>query len=464
VKSILCKYTHILQKSPNKIEYKRIIETKQHTIQTDHITSQHITMSDNGSLNPNQHLAFEQIISGKSIYLCGAGGTGKSFLLSRIISHYKLNGLNIGISAATGIAAIQIKGRTVHGLLGLGVATRTAAELFVRNRRKYPNLMKIIRNMNCLIIDEISMISAELLDKISNYLKLVRNRNSAFGGIQVILSGDFCQLPPVNGEYCFKSESWDAANLVYVELSQSMRQADDAEFVAMLGELRFGRCSDETLARLRELHGTQFAPGIEPTVLYSRNNDADAVNTAKLVKLMNSGKETQTYKVKTSNHVAAKVWVESLRIEEELVLCVGAQVMISVNLNVAAQVVNGSRGVITELLPDVVRVRLVCGRVEDITYYLLADEAEEDLWVSYIPLKLAYAVSIHKSQSLTLDAVVMDLGLSIFAPGQAYTAISRARTLGSIQVSAISQKSFKVSPEVVAFYKKMELEHPKPQS
>jgi ATP-dependent DNA helicase PIF1 len=403
-------------------------------------------------LNDKQRLAFEKILSGKNILLTGKAGSGKSYLISRISTHYKKNGLMLGVSATTGISALQIKGSTVHSLLGLGLGTKSAAELFVRNRRKFPKIIKEIKAMSALIIDEISMMSADMLIKISEYLVLARGANVPFGGLQMILCGDFCQLSPVSGDYCFKAPIWGDANIEMVELTQSMRQSGDEKFRNMLDELRFGSCSKEVLACLRSLNKTVFPEGIEPTILYSRNADVDYINTCKLVEIMNIGAETKTYKVKLSEHDLAKSWMDSLRIDDEIMLCEGAQVMLTINLNVAIGLVNGSRGVVLCILDDKVRVRFVNGLVEDIVYYVLKDETEDELFISYIPLKLAYAISIHKSQGLTLDAVEMDLGVSIFADGQAYTALSRARDLNSIRILSVSEKSFKVNKDVKTFY------------
>lgn len=306
--------------------------------------------------------------------------------------------------------------------------------------------------MSTLIIDEISMMPNDLFTKISEYLVLVRGANVPFGGLQLILCGDFCQLSPVSGDYCFKAPVWSDANLEMVELKLSMRQNGDEIFRNILDELRFGVCSKEVFERLRLLKTTKFPDGIEPTILHSRNADVDYINTCKLVELMNIGVDTKTYNVKLSENELSKPWMESLRIDDEIMLCEGAQVMLTINLNVEGGLVNGSRGVVLETHNDHVRVRFVNGKVEDIVYYVLKDELDVDLWISYIPLKLAYAISIHKSQGLTLDAVEIDLGVSIFADGQAYTALSRARDLHSIRLKAISDKSFKVNKDVLAFY------------
>lgn len=406
-------------------------------------------MSD---LNERQRLAFQKIITGKNILLTGKAGSGKSYLVTRIIDHYKRNGLKLGVSGMTGISALQIRGRTIHSLLGLGLATKSAVELYVTNRRKYPKLVRNIRDINALIIDEISMMSEDMFVKISEYLILVRGAKVPFGGLQLILCGDFCQLSPVSGTYCFKSSLWSDSNIETVELTESMRQRNDEEFRTMLDELRFGRCSKEIFERLNTLKGTVFPDGIEPTILYSRNVDVDYINTSKLVELMNLGTETHTYKAKIPNNELAKAWIDSLRIDDEIMLCEGAQVMLTINLNVETGLVNGSRGVVLETLKDSVKVRFRDGHIECIEYFVLKDDIDEELYISYIPLKLAYAISIHKSQGLTLDAVEMDLGVSIFAEGQGYTALSRARDLKSIRILAISNKAFKVNTDVLKFY------------
>lgn len=406
------------------------------------------------ALNEKQREAFEKIITGKNVFLTGKAGSGKSYLIKRIIEHYKINGLKLGVSATTGISALQIKGRTVHSLLGLGIGSKSAIELFTRNRRKFPKLIKDIRAMSALIIDEISMMSAEFLTTISEYLVLVRGANAPFGGLQIIFCGDFCQLSPVSGDYCFKARVWGDANIEVVELTESMRQNDEY-FRKILDELRFGICSDETFIMLRSLKNTKFPDGIEPTILYARNADVDMLNTSKLVDLMNIGVYTRTYKAKIGEDELSKTWMESLRIDDEIMLCEGCQVMLTVNLNVEAGLVNGSRGVVCEVLDEIVRVKFITGKVEDISYYVLKDEIDENLSVSYIPLRLGYALSVHKSQGVTVDALCIDLGASIFACGQGYTGLSRARNLESIRVMNISKVAFKVSPSVLAFYGRM---------
>jgi len=411
---------------------------------------------DLSQLNKDQQDACLKILDGKNVLLTGYAGTGKSFILKKIVDYFKERKTVIGITATTGISAIGINGRTIHSLLGLGLGTKTANELFIYNRKRNPKLIKYIKNLRVLIIDEISMLDDRLFEKISEYLCLIRNSFSGevFGGIQLILCGDFCQLPPVSGDYCFKSTIWSISNIEIVQLTIPMRQSEDAEFFEILNAVRWGNCSPEILMRLKALKDTEYLDGIEPTVLHSKNIDVDFINVNKLEELVDGGAEIVKYELKTSRNTLAKTWAESLKIPEVLDLCIGVQVMLSVNLSIERGLVNGSRGVVVKLDKTIVEVKFQNGLTEPITYFQKEDEDIKDLWISYIPLKLAYAISIHKSQSMTLDAVEMDLGLSIFSEGQAYTALSRARNLKSIRMKGISSKSFKSSLVVRDFYTK----------
>ena len=244
------------------------------------------------------------------------------------------------------------------------------------------------------------------------------------------------------------------SNITILQLTIPMRQSEDTEFFDILNVVRWGKCNPDILDKLKGLQNTTYLDGIEPTVLHSKNIDVDFINNNKLEELVDNGAEIIKYELKTSKNTLAKTWAESLKIPEILELCIGAQVMLFINLSIENGLVNGSRGVVVNLDKFGVDVKFQNGLIEKIAYFQKADEDIKDLWISYIPLKLAYAISIHKSQSMTLDAVEMDLGLSIFSEGQAYTALSRARNLKSIRMKAISHKSFKSSVDVQDFYTK----------
>jgi hypothetical protein len=364
----------------------------------------------------------------------------------------------------------------VHSFLGIGLARKSAEELAKSVRKERPFVAKKLAGLRLLIIDEVSMMDAELLEKISVYLGLVRGvPDKPFGDVQLVVCGDLCQLPPVQGTFCFKAPCWKAAGIRTIMLTESIRQAEDGEFLAMLEALRFGKCSEEVLKRLEACGDTVFEGGIEPTVLYSKNVDVDAVNEREYLKVLEraGGKEAERSFVTRytgGGGDRAKDWARSIRVADSVSLCVGAQVMVTWNVQVPVgsgglqalagvhntiNLPNGMRGVVVSFVEGsgdpIVRFR--SGREIAIpAVTVLNEESKPAMSVTFMPLKLAYAITIHKSQGMTLDAVVMDLGDSIFQEGQAYTALSRARNLASVRIVGVKAQSFRVHPEVKAFY------------
>lgn len=405
-------------------------------------------------MNFEQQAAYDLIFeSRKNVFISGAAGTGKSFTLKHIIARAYRDEIPIGITATTGIAGIHIGGRTIHSFLGIGLAKKTASELYA-TARKSPRIMKKLKDLRILIIDEVSMMNAELLDKIHEYLSIVRGSMRPFGGVQVVLCGDFCQLPPVEGTFCFDAKCWKQANIQTVLLTKSHRQADDAKFLDILNELRWGRCSPETLKILEACKDTTFEDGILPTVLYSKNVDVDAINQEQYEMLLEKKPERKEYKTIYSKVPFTKEWADSQRVPALVDLCVGAQVMVTMNTMIGDVVIpNGARGVIKGFTASGPLVGFRYGKEYVISTITTGNDENADMSVTYIPLKLAYAITIHKSQGMTIDAVVMDLGESIFQEGQAYTAISRAKNLASIKVLSVKPRSFRTNPEVMEFYK-----------
>ena len=286
----------------------------------------------------------------------------------------------------------------------------------------------------------------------------MRKNDKPFGGLQVILTGDFCQLEPVDGDYCFKASEWERLNLDTIYLRKLIRQDGDSEFQGMLEKLRYGKCSNKTLERLESLKGTKF-DNVKPTVLYSHNQDVNSVNKKEYDLLINSGAKKQTYKVifppKETHKKKAETWFKNLEIPESVELCVGAQVVITSNINQEFGIVNGTRGVVIDVFPKHVDICLVNGATYHVEYFQSVSADDENVTIAYMPLKLAYALTIHKCQGMTLDAVEVDLG-KVFAAGQGYTAISRAKNLKSIKVKSVSKNSFLIKESVLEFYKSIE--------
>ena len=403
-------------------------------------------------MNAKQQEALIQIQSGSNVFLTGSAGTGKSFVIHKVIEWAKSLKMEIGITASTGQAAYLLNGRTVHSFLGIGLANKPVDILVDDLKNKKLDKFESLQRLRLLIIDEISMINAELLDLISEYLSKIRECDLPFGGCQVVLCGDFCQLPPVEGKYCFVSASWKAANIQTIVLEELVRQDGDPVFQLVLDEVRWGNCSDETLATLQKQKDKEFENGIVPTKLFSINADVDRINQREYEKLVESGAEKRLYKTAYSKGKMAKPWADSVKIPESIELCIGAQIVVTWNISFDDCIVNGTRGVVNALNEKSVGILLRNGKEVVIDYVKTVCEFDESIKVRYMPLKLAYALSIHKSQGMTLDAVEMDLGSTIFEYGQAYTALSRARSLDSMKIIHVAAKSFKTHKIVKKLY------------
>lgn len=414
-------------------------------------------------LNSDQQKAFDLVKNGKNVFITGSAGTGKSFVIGKIIEWGKQTGRNIGVTSSTGISALNINGKTLHSFLGIGLGKNEPHALYLKSR-KLVHLVKKLNDLSILIIDEISMISSELFDKVSEYLSLMRKNDNIFGGVQVILCGDMCQLPPVGGNFCFKSRVWSILKLNYCMLKIIIRQQEDEHFKTILEDARFGKISDENIKLLRTKRMPNFGE-IKPTILYSKNVDVDAVNQIEYAKQLTLNKNTSP---NTFEHVfetvympdteEMRIWASSVNIQPVLNLCVGTQVMVTVNLDVENGIANGTRGMITEFTNDGEPIIVTKSGdqiiIQPHVYIKDDDGKSHPKFVKAIPLKLAYALTVHKSQSCTLDAAIIDLGTSIFEYGQAYTSLSRVRDLNSVHVTAIRKESFKANPDVIDFYSK----------
>jgi len=404
-------------------------------------------------MNHKQRIAYEKVVSGRSILLTGPAGTGKTFTLKTIIKWAQNNYKRIGITASTGLAAFLLQGRTIHSFLGIGLATKNAETLALHVKNKLKDTYTKLQKLDLLIIDEISMIDTDLFTKISEFLCIIRCvHNQPFGGLQLILTGDFCQLPPVKGEYCFGCDTWKSLDIDVVVLEELARQSNDKRFQEILQEVRWGDCSNESYKVLQSLKHTTFPEGIVPTRLFPVNVDVDKINQKEYTNLVSSAPydNVRIFPTKYSNHMQTKVWCSSMKVPESIELCIGAQVMVT--WNVKEDILNGTRGVVTGFCEDGVVIKKVDGSKTIIEYIKISCEDNDKIYCQVIPLKLAYAISIHKSQGMTLDAVEIDLGGRIFEYGQAYTALSRAKSLDSIKLLDIRKKSFKTNPKVKEFY------------
>lgn len=404
-------------------------------------------------LNHKQHLAVEQTIKGENILITGPAGTGKSYTIKYIIELLRANNKNVGLTATTGTAAFIIGGQTIHSFMGLGICDGSIADIFIKIK-KQANIYKRLAELDVLIIDEVSMLDSVLFEKISDIFCYIKSSslkdtellNKPFGGIQIILIGDFCQLAPVNGIYCFLSKLWQDAAINVILLEELVRQNDDILFQQILQIIRKGKCTDNILKVLNALKETQFNNEIIPTKLYPKNINVDKINDIEINKLKEAGNYTYTYKAEATKDNIANINKYNVELVES------SQVIVTRNIDISAGIVNGMRGVIKSLFKDFVIIKDTQGNLHNISYYKDIFDKKNKSYILHMPLKVSYALSIHKSQGMTIDAVEIDLGDNIFTCGQAYTALSRAKSLKSIKIIEVSKESFKINPYVKAFY------------
>jgi len=394
------------------------------------------------AMNALQQKVCELVLQKKNMFLTGCPGTGKSFCLNKIIEKFKARDTKFGVTATTGCAALLINGSTVHSFLKIGLAKGTAESMYQKLVYKYQPKLQELKEIEVLIIDEVSMMNAELLEKVSQYLGLIRKRAIPFGGVQIVLVGDFHQLPPVNGKFCFESAIWDAAQLETVVLTEQMRQVGDSTFKDILSRARTGDTTEDDMETLSACDPPET--DVKYTKLYSLNTNVDDINNGEMKKLLRQEPKPQSKKFKVGE-------------KESLVLCPGAQVMITRNIDLEAGIVNGTRGVVRSFekikFETFVIVTLVGGREYSVGSYEFRDDETDQLLYKAMPLKLAWATTIHKSQGSTIDLLEIDLGTSIFAPGQAYTGLSRAVSLDRVRITSVCPEAFKVNRKVAKFYK-----------
>lgn len=387
---------------------------------------------------------------GNSVLLTGAAGTGKTYTLNQYVRMSRSKGKTIALTATTGLAATHINGTTIHSWSGLGI-NDTIPPNFVDNLTN--QRVDIIRSSDILIIDEISMMHHWRLDMIDKACQLVRGSELPFGGLQVILAGDFFQLPPINradskyGGFITESEIWQNDHFVTCYLTEQYRQKEDQTYTEILNGIRAGFLSSRQIHLLKSKIGTPLPEHEASTRLLTTNADVDQINEVRLSEL--SGEEF-TYEMVTTG---PKKYVEQLKnaclATEYLKLKVGAFVMCIKN-SADKKFVNGSLGVVTgfESSTHYPIVKLNNGRqvtLKPDTWELL-DGPKKRASLSQIPLRLAWAITIHKSQGMTLDNAKIDLSKA-FVEGMGYVALSRVKNINNLSLDGLNNMAFQVSPE-----------------
>ena len=398
-------------------------------------------------MNTGQREVFDAAVRGDSFLMTGIAGSGKSFTLQRIVHWARAKGLRFGLTASTGAAAVLIGGQTLHSFAGIGTGAGTPPALVTKVLGR-KDVTRRLRDLQLLVVDEISMVDADLFDKLSAVFAACRNNRRPFGGVQLILCGDFCQLPPVQGDFAFLSQTWLKMDLAKYDLTESIRQKDDT-FAAILRDVRWGLLTPNARATLAKCEGADHPVGVQPTRLFSTNAAVDQINQAEMDNLLEDGAQWRQYDTEYS-HAAAKTWATSGRIPDKVIMAVGSQVMCAANLDIANGLVNGSRGVVEAVEDKVVRVRFLSG-TRTIGFHKMVHEESPGTNATFMPLRLAWALSVHKSQGQTLDYAEIDLR-RMFSCGQAYVSVSRVKSLEALTIRGLSASAFKCSPLVKEFY------------
>ncbi|KAG1667160.1 hypothetical protein FOA52_004155 [Chlamydomonas sp. UWO 241] len=412
-------------------------------------------------LSPSKPAIMDAVLDGgKDVLMVGPGGSGKSFVIRQIFDACRARGLRASVTATTGSAAFLIGGCTIHSLLGIGIqkGDKTPQRVAQEVRRRRPAIVKVLEDLELLVIDEVSMLDDRLFRFVSEYLGHVRSRTQEpFGGVQVLLSGDLYQLPPCNNDFIFKCT--DLAERFEVhELTASHRHTQDPRFSAMLAQLRKGVVTPEAHAALEASRFTRLK---NATYLFTKNCDVDVVNGKKLRALVEDAANPAALRTYRNKNVVNNAFAAQAKIPVEVALCVGATVMLTYNVDVGAGLCNGAQGVVTDVSGD----RSVVVRFHNsphpvtVPYVLvkpLSDEGGGNQTVEFMPVRLAYAITVDKSQGMTLDrAIIVIDDDSRTRYGKAYTALSRVRTLelasmrfSSATSAATTTKLFRPHPDV----------------
>ncbi len=403
-----------------------------------------------------QATALKILKAGQNVFLTGSAGAGKTYLLNQYIAYLRERGIPVAITASTGIAATHIGGQTIHSWSGLGIRDFVTPQDLEKLAKRKP-VRERLQKVQVLIIDEISMLSKNNLLGVDMILQHFKQNSSAFGGVQVIFCGDFFQLPPVCKErrpsyqrLAFMSSSWVEAQLQICYLTEQFR-AGDSDLINVLNEIRSGDFSDSSQDLLWEKleASAEHPPESSIIKLYTHNADVDSVNVEAL-KNLEADKE-YFYATTTGDKTLVETLRKSVLAPDDLELKVGANVMFVKN-NYEAGYMNGTLGTVTGFSKD--------GWPLVTTFDDEEIEARPAEWsvvnefnqpvasFAQVPLRLAWAITVHKSQGMTLDSAAMDLSKT-FEPGQGYVALSRVKSWGGLKLLGCNHNALVVDPLVL---------------
>jgi ATP-dependent DNA helicase PIF1 len=388
-----------------------------------------------------------------NVFLTGAPGTGKSFLISEYL---KREIYDVPVIASTGAAAILVGGRTFHSFFGLGIM-QGSKEMVIEKALKDKRLKARLKKVMAIIIDEVSMLSIDALDCAERIAKGVSKSERPWGGLRVIAVGDFAQLPPISDnnnykEWCFLSEAWAKSRFKTIELKE-VKRTEDAEYLKILEDIRWGQTSERVINFLNERVDEGKKISHDVPHIFPRRAQTDAFNSSRLAEIKHPLKKFET------EYGGEGFYLDKMKRESPippiLELKKDALVMLRVN-DPKQRFVNGTIGRVLQT-SDEKLILDIDGRdveIDRFTFVMMNADGHEVAFAINFPVTLAYASTIHKIQGTTLDRAHVSLS-GLWEPGQAYVALSRTRTVKGITIMDWDSRSIKADPTVRSFYNKV---------
>jgi ATP-dependent DNA helicase PIF1 len=446
------------------------------------------TLATLDELSDEQRIAFDKFKRGENLFITGSGGTGKSKLIQEFVKYSNDSGKCIQVCALTGCAAVLLENCnaiTIHSFSGIGYMNVPDDKILDKVYRNF-RVKKMWKEVDILVIDEVSMMSKRMFELLEKIGRMLRKKTGFFGGIQVIFTGDFFQLPPIgeeskDTEFCFESEHWFDVFTTnnHIELTKIFRQTDQ-KYIDILSKIRRGILDEESIQSLSQCINKPVNNAHAITQLFPLKSKVETVNRVMFSKIREDSKvfnfefnfnnnkylndnsqieQSVLQRCNDLNEEFKQREMEKILVSYNFVKClelkVGSVVMCTKNICIEAGICNGSQGIIEEIRSDGPLVRFNNGIIQVINKIWVQSTEYPTITVCQIPICLAWAITIHKIQGITLDNAMIDVGNTVFEYGQTYVALSRIKSLDGLHLINFDAKKIKANPKVIEFYNHM---------